>query len=217
MIKLEKISKRHEQKQILDEISLDIKSSQRVVILGKSGSGKTTLLRLIAGLETPEHGCIYIDSKLASKDGKIIIPPYKRGIGMVFQNLALWSHMNVFENISFGLKMQKVDKRKIKEQVKEMLKIMQLEGYENKNIQNLSGGEQQRVALARALITAPKVLLMDEPLSSLNIELSSILLNEILNLQKSMGFTLIYVTHSQREAKSLATQIIKIENSKIVM
>ncbi len=217
MIKLEKISKRHEQKQILDEISLDIKSSQRVVILGKSGSGKTTLLRLISGLEAPEHGCIYIDSKLASKDGKIIIPPYKRGIGMVFQNLALWSHMNVFENISFGLKMQKVDKRKIKEQVKEMLKIMQLEGYENKNIQNLSGGEQQRVALARALITAPKVLLMDEPLSSLNKSLNQDIRMNILKLQKKFGFTLIYVTHNEEEAKEIASRVIYLESGKLLV
>ena len=207
MIELKNISLTYKNNIIIKNLNLHIEKGERLVILGASGSGKTTLLRLIAGFIAPTFGEIEIDNKIVSKDKEILVPPHLRGIGMVFQDLALWPHMNVKENISFGLKINKTPKKEIEKKVKEMLSLVGLDRFENKKIEELSGGEQQRVALARALIVLPKILLMDEPLSSLNRELNIQLSKEIVTLQEKFGFTLVYVTHNEDEAKKIASRI----------
>jgi ABC-type Fe3+/spermidine/putrescine transport system ATPase subunit len=208
LIKLKDVSLTYKNNIIIKNLNLHIEKGERLVILGASGSGKTTLLRLIAGFTAPTFGEIEIDNKIVSKDKEILVPPHLRGIGMVFQDLALWPHMNVKENISFGLKINKTPKKEIEKKVKEMLSLVGLDRFENKKIDELSGGEQQRVALARSLIVLPKILLMDEPLSSLNRELNIKLSKEILTLQEKFGFTLIYVTHNEDEAKKIASKMI---------
>lgn len=207
MIKFEKVSVSYEQKVVLKEFDFHIKSKDRLVILGASGSGKTTLLRLIAGFIAPTKGTILIDNQIVSQDNQIIIPPHQRDIAMVFQDLALWTHMNVKENISFGLKIRGIAKKEIKNKVREILNLVDMNGYENREIEQLSGGQCQRIALARALVLSPKILLMDEPLSSLDRKLNRELRSEIIKLQEKLGFTLIYVTHSEEEAREIASVI----------
>ena len=213
MVSLEKISISYQDKSILKDINLQIGERERLVILGASGSGKTTLLRLIAGFIAPFKGRVLIDRQVVSKDGKIVIPPHKREVAMVFQDLALWPHMNVQENIAFGLKIKKIPKKERKEKVARMLSLVGLSGYENKHIDQLSGGEQQRIALARALILSPKVLLMDEPLSSLDRVLNERLRKEIVRLQEKFGFTLVYVTHNEEEAEEIGSRIVHLDGS----
>jgi ABC-type Fe3+/spermidine/putrescine transport system ATPase subunit len=210
MIKLKEISLKRNGKAIFNNFNLNIAPRERVVIVGESGSGKSTLLRLIAGLEYPDRGEIYIESREVTKDREILIEPYKRNLNMLFQDLALWTHLSVEGNISFGLKVQKVAKEKISQKVKEMLVLVGLEGYEKRAIETLSGGEQQRVALARALVTNPKIVLMDEPLSSLDSQRRGALSRKIVELQKLFGFTLLYVTHSQKEAEYIATKVVPL-------
>ncbi len=213
MIALENITLLYEGREVLKDFSLNIPPKERLVILGASGSGKTTLLRLIAGFVAPAKGEITINGSIVAKEGKILIPPHKRAIGMVFQDLALWPHMNVEENIAFGLKVHKVPRKTRKEKVLEMLRLVGLEGYEKRRIDQLSGGQQQRVAFARALALSPKVLLMDEPLSSLDPELNRRLRKEIVRLQEVLGFTLVYVTHSEEEAKEIGERKIILKGS----
>ena len=215
MIEVKELSFCYEEKIVLQNVTLFVKAGERLVLLGNSGSGKSTLLRLIAGFIAPTSGEILINNSLVSKNGNILTPPHKRGISMVFQDLALWNHMNVAQNIAFPLKMQKVPQIEQMQRVSEFLEIVSLKGYEERKIDELSGGEQQRVALARALINAPKVLLMDEPLSSLDEELNIRLRQEIVSLQERLGFTLVYVTHNKEEAAAIAHRIVKIENATI--
>ena len=195
---------------IIKDLNLKIEDGERLVILGSSGSGKTTLLRLIAGFIAPTSGIIEINNRVVSKDNEILVQPHLRDIGMVFQDLALWTHMNVKENISFGLKIKKIPKKEIDKKVQKILSLVDLNGFEKKRIEELSGGEQQRVALARALILSPKILLMDEPLSSLNKELNIYLRKKIVELQEKLNFTLIYVTHNEDEAKEIALRLFYI-------
>ncbi len=216
MIRLKKLSFSYENKNILDAIDLDVKAGERLVLLGGSGSGKTTILRLIAGFMAPGSGEIEIDAKLVSKEGRVIVPPYQRNVTMVFQDLALWPHMSVGENIAFGLKMHKIPAKEREEKVRSFLVLVGLPGYENKSVEALSGGEQQRVALARALVLSPKVVLMDEPLSSLDEALNQRLRKEIVALQEKLGFTLVYVTHNKEEAQEIAERIVEVNNGRIV-
>ena len=210
MIELHQLTYRDKNNIILKDINLTVPNHERLVILGSSGSGKTTLLRLIAGFTAPTSGEIRIDDSIVSREGKIIIPPDKREVAMVFQDLALWPHMNVYENIAFGLKIRNIAKKTRDTKVKEMLSLVRLAGYEKRSIEQLSGGEQQRVALARALILSPKVILMDEPLSSLDRTLNQKLRKEIIRLQEKFGFTLVYVTHNEEEAEEIATRVITL-------
>ncbi len=216
MISLHEVTLALSGQRILDNLTLDIQKAERLVILGASGSGKTTLLRLIAGFVAPDSGSVVIADSVVSKDGKIIVSPYRRGVNMVFQDLALWSHMNVEENIGFGLKMQGVSKDMREKEVAKMLETVGLQGYAKKRIHQLSGGEQQRVALARALITKPKILLMDEPLSSLDAQLNQKLRAEIVRLQESLGFTLVYVTHNETEAREISTRTVYMKEGRVV-
>ncbi len=199
----------------LDDISFEIDEGERVVILGPSGCGKTTILRLIAGFIAPDTGSISIAGELVSRDGRIIKPPEKRNLGMVFQDLALWPHLSVKGNIEFGLKAGGLPKTERDLLIREVLDLVGMAGYADRRPAELSGGQQQRVALTRALVLEPKVLLMDEPLSSLDLELNVRLRKEILGLQEKLGFTMAYVTHDQDEAFDIATRVVSMKQGRI--
>jgi len=216
MIVLEDIDVSFDERSILKDVHLKVADKERLVLLGSSGSGKTTVLRLIAGFVTPNRGRVLIDGQLASEEGKILIPPHQRNVSMVFQDLALWPHMNVSENIAFGLKIQGIPQKEREQKIRDMLFMVDLEDAGKKSIEQLSGGEKQRVALARSLVLSPKVLLMDEPLSSLDTALNVHLRTQIVKLQKELGFTLVYVTHNEAEAKEIATRVVSMRNGKIV-
>jgi ABC-type sugar transport system ATPase subunit len=211
MIHCKNITLKQEKETIFKDFSLKVKAKERLVIVGDSGAGKSTLLRLIAGFIAPNSGEIYIDNTLVTQDTNILIPPNKRDISMIFQDLALWPHLDVESNIEFGLKIQKVPKDKRQEKVKEMLAMVGLEGYEKRAIETLSGGEQQRIALARTLALSPKIILMDEPLSSLDNTRNKQLRKQIVTLQEDLGFTLVYVTHNEEEAKEIGTRIFYLK------
>ncbi len=206
MIRCKNITLKYKQKSIFKDFSLYIEDRERLVIVGESGVGKSTLLRVIAGFTPLDSGEIYIDNQLVTKDRDITIPPNRRGIGMIFQDLALWPHLDVQGNIAFGLKIKRVPKYKRKEIVEEILNMVGLQGYENRNIDRLSGGEQQRVALARTLALSPKTILMDEPLSSLDKAQNIKLRREIIKIQEDLKFTLVYVTHNENELEEIATK-----------
>jgi len=195
----------------VDHVNLEIKHGEFFTLLGPSGCGKTTFLRCIAGLELPEEGKIFFDDQDVTE-----VPPHLRNTGMVFQNYALWPHMSVFDNIAYGLKIRKVPKDEIERRVKEVLKLVKLEGLENRTPHQLSGGQQQRVALARALVINPKVLLFDEPLSNLDAKLRVEMRAELKKLQRDLGITAIYVTHDQEEAMSISDRIAVMNRGKIM-
>ena len=194
----------------VDDISLDIKPGSFVTLLGPSGCGKTTTLRMVAGFESPDKGEIYIGDQAINE-----LTPNKRDTAMVFQSYALLPHYNVFDNIAYGLKIRKVAKDEIAERVMAMLKLVELEGLEDRMTNQLSGGQQQRVALARALVVQPSVLLFDEPLSNLDAKLRVAMRTEIRRIQQTVGITAIYVTHDQSEAMSISDQIIIMNKGKI--
>jgi ABC-type Fe3+/spermidine/putrescine transport system ATPase subunit len=213
IITLKNISKSFENLPILKDISLELKKGEITTLLGSSGSGKTTILRVIAGLTTPDLGKVYIDDKLASKDKKIIVQPSDRKIGYIFQDLALWPHMSVYENISFGLEVQKADH--IKERVLNILDFFNITNLKNRYPNQLSGGQQQLVAIARSLVLNPKILLLDEPLSNLDVKLKTKMQDEILKLKEKFSVTIVYVTHDHREAFVLADEIVVLNDGKI--
>ncbi len=188
------------------DVDLDIKDNSFVTLLGPSGCGKTTTLRLIAGYLVPEHGTIDVDGRLMSAPGSVV-PPEGRGMGMVFQNYAVWPHKTVFENVVFGLKLRKVPAAAARKQVEETLALVNLAGLEARYPNELSGGQQQRVALARSLVVEPSILLLDEPLSNLDAKLRERMRTELKELQRRTGITFVYVTHDQAEALALSDQI----------
>lgn len=211
MVEIENIVKVFGKVTAVNNVSLKINEGEFVSLLGPSGCGKTTLLRMIGGLENPTSGNIYLQGKLINK-----IKAHKRPINMVFQRYALFPHMNVFENIAFGPKIKKVPKNEIKKKVTEMLKLVRLEGFENRMSNELSGGQCQRVAVARALINEPLVLLLDEPLGALDLKLRKVMQIELRNIQRSLGGTFIYVTHDQEEALVLSDRIMIMNDGNIV-
>ena len=188
---------------VLDRLNLSIGDGEFVTLLGSSGCGKTTTLRVIAGFIQPQSGEVFFDGKSVAG-----LPPYKRPVNTIFQRYALFPNYNVYENIAFGLKLKKVPKDEIKERVTEMLRLVNLSGFENRSVTRLSGGQQQRVAIARALINQPKVLLLDEPLAALDLKLRKDMQNELKNMQKKLGITFIYVTHDQEEALSMSDTVV---------
>ncbi len=209
LIEMEKITKRFGPVLAVDHFSLTIKAGEFLTLLGPSGCGKTTVLRMIAGLEIPDEGSIKIKGeKVFSASEGIYVPPGKRGIGLVFQSYALWPHMTVFENVAFGLEVQKFDSQSLKERVNTSLEYMQLQGLDKRYPQELSGGQQQRVALARMLVTRPSIFLMDEPLSNLDAKLRMEMRTEIKRLHWEAKASTIYVTHDQNEALTMATKIV---------
>jgi ABC-type Fe3+/spermidine/putrescine transport system ATPase subunit len=213
-IEIQNLLKRFKDVIAVNRIQLEIDKGEMLTLLGPSGCGKTTTLRCIAGLEKPEEGDIIIDGQPMLSQG--FVPSSKRGIGMVFQNYAVWPHMKVFSNIVYGLKLQKISKPKIREQAQKVLELVGLTGLEDRYPAQLSGGQQQRVALARALVTNPKVLLLDEPLSNLDAKLREELRFEIKSLVRRMGITAVYVTHDQAEAMVISDRIAVMDSGNVV-
>jgi ABC-type Fe3+/spermidine/putrescine transport system ATPase subunit len=216
-ISFDRVTKHYGQKPVLADFSLDIQEGDRVVIFGHSGCGKTTVLRLLAGFITPDQGTIVLDGKMVAKDGRSLIDPEERHVGMVFQDLALWPHLMVRGNLEFGLKARGIDKPEREERISVILRMLEMADYVSAKPAELSGGQRQRVALARALVLHPKILLMDEPFSSLDFELNLRLRKELLKIHGQIGFTLIYVTHSFEEAADLASYIVLMKNGQITM
>ena len=210
IIELKNISKSFGEEDILENFSVEIARHEFVTILGPSGCGKTTMLRLIGGFETPDNGQVLFDGEDITN-----LPPYKRRLNTVFQKYALFPHMNVFDNVAFGLTIKKIDKKIIKEKVSEVLKLVNLSGFEKRNVDSLSGGQQQRIAIARALVNEPEVLLLDEPLGALDLKLRQEMQLELKKIQKKLGITFIYVTHDQEEALTMSDEIIVMNNGKI--
>ena len=209
-VRIAVISKRFGDVAALEEASLDITRGEILTLLGPSGSGKTTLLNLIAGFLAPDAGSIHIDGQPVTD-----VPPYKREIGLLFQNYALFPHMNVAANVGYGLKMRGVAKAEIQRRVGEVLALVRLTGYESRKPRQLSGGQQQRVALARALAISPKVLLLDEPFSALDKNLRASMQLELKDIQRRLGVTTVFVTHDQSEALSLSDRIVVLSDGRI--
>jgi iron(III) transport system ATP-binding protein len=213
-IEIKNLLKRYKKVVAVNHIDLEVKEGEMITLLGPSGCGKTTTLRCIAGLETPEEGDIVIDGRPMISEG--FVHSSNRGIGMVFQNYAVWPHMKVVNNVAYGLKLQKIPKNVARQRALEALKLVGLEGLGDRYPSQLSGGQQQRVALARALVRNPKVLLLDEPLSNLDAKLRERMRFEIKSLVHRMGITSVYVTHDQAEAMVISDRIAVMDSGNIV-
>ena len=210
-VRTENLRKQFGDVQAVKDANLHIAKGEFYTFLGPSGCGKTTLLRMLAGFTSADSGSIYFDDQIVND-----IPPWKRNVGMVFQNYALWPHMNVFENIAFGLRERGIAKSEIQGRVERSLKMVNLEGHDKRRPSQLSGGQQQRVALARTLVTEPGLLLLDEPLSNLDAKLRVQMREELLRLQRELGITTIYVTHDQEEALITSTRIAVMSEGEII-
>lgn len=203
LINLVDISKQYDGTTVLDQLNLEIFENQFVTLLGPSGCGKTTTLRIIGGFETPDAGRVIFDGKDITQ-----VPPHKRALNTVFQKYALFTHMNIGENIAFGLKIKGKSKSYIQDKIKYALKLVNLEGFEKRMPDSLSGGQQQRIAIARAIVNEPKVLLLDEPLGALDLKLRQDMQYELIRLKNELGITFIYVTHDQEEALTMSDNIV---------
>lgn len=210
IIKLENLVFNYDGEPVLDGINLFIHDKEFVTFLGPSGCGKTTTLRIIGGFIYPHSGNVYFDGKLINE-----LPPHKREVNTVFQRYALFPHLNVFDNVAFGLKLKKLDKREINQRVKEMLEIVNLKGFDKRKVNQLSGGQQQRVAIARALVNHPKVLLLDEPLGALDLKLRKEMQLELKKIQQRLEITFIYVTHDQEEALTMSDTVVVMKDGEI--
>lgn len=210
LIELKNLTKEFDGQVVLKGIYLDIHENEFMTLLGPSGCGKTTTLRIVGGFEEANSGEVLFDGIDISA-----LPPYKREVNTVFQKYALFPHMNVFDNIAFGLKIKKMDKDIIEQKVLRILELVNLKGYENRYISQLSGGQQQRVAIARALVNEPKVLLLDEPLGALDLKLRKTMQIELKNIQKEVGITFVYVTHDQEEALTMSDTIVVMNDGAI--
>ena len=211
LIEFRNIVKSFDNQVILKGVNLDIYEKEFVTLLGPSGCGKTTLLRILGGFLDADEGSVMFDGEEISQK-----PPYERELNTVFQKYALFPHLSVYENIAFGLKIKKMSKDVIEQKVMKMLKLIGLEGYENRNITRLSGGQQQRVAIARALVNEPKVLLLDEPLAALDLKLRKEMQYELKRIQQEVGITFIFVTHDQEEALTMSDSIVVMKNGEIM-
>ncbi len=210
LIEIKNLSKEFDGEIVLKEIDLTIKENEFVTLLGPSGCGKTTILRILAGFEKPTTGDILFEGQ-----SFLHLPPNKRHVNTVFQRYALFPHLNVFENVAFGLRIKKMKEKDIVQKVKQMLKLVKLENFEHRSVNRLSGGQQQRVAIARALVNEPKVLLLDEPLAALDLKLRQEMQYELKEMQMETGITFIYVTHDQEEALTMSDTIVVINNGLI--
>ena len=210
VVSLKDINFKYSNEVILNHINLDIYDKEFITLLGPSGCGKTTTLRIIAGFETPQEGEVFFDGEKVND-----LPPYKRNVNTVFQKYALFPHLNVFDNVAFGLKLKKLPKKEIEEKVKRMLAIVDLKGYEKRPVKALSGGQQQRVAIARALVCDPKLVLLDEPLGALDLKLRKDMQIELKQLQQKTQKTFVYVTHDQEEALTMSDRVVVMNNGVI--
>ncbi len=210
LIELKNLTKNFEDQQVLRGIDLNVYENEFLTLLGPSGCGKTTTLRIIAGFEEADSGQVLFDGKDISA-----LPPYKRPVNTVFQKYALFPHMNVFDNIAFGLNIRKADKQEIRRKVEAMLALVGLEGFGSRDVTLLSGGQQQRVAIARALVNEPKVLLLDEPLGALDARIRKQMQMELKKIQREVGITFIYVTHDQEEALSMSDTVVVMNEGMI--
>ncbi|MEG1448584.1 MAG: ABC transporter ATP-binding protein, partial [Oscillospiraceae bacterium] len=210
IISLKDLVVEYDGERILNGLSLDIRDEEFVTFLGPSGCGKTTTLRIIGGFIEPNEGSVFFDGKKING-----VPPHKRNVNTVFQRYALFPHMNVYDNVAFGLKLKKMDKKEIEKKVSRMLELVNLKGYERRYIEQLSGGQQQRIAIARALVNEPKVLLLDEPLGALDLKLRKGMQIELKKLQEELKITFIYVTHDQEEALTMSDRVIVMNNGEI--
>jgi len=214
---LKNITKRYGDDIAVNNFNAEIHQNELITIVGPSGCGKTTTLRMIAGFIDPTEGQITLDGvDLVNKEKNVYTEPEKRGIGMVFQSYAVWPHMNVFKNVSYPLKLRKVNKEEMTRRTREVLRLVHLEKYENSFVHELSGGQQQRVALARALVMEPRLLLLDEPLSNLDAALRETMRSEIKEIQRKTGITIINVTHDQIEAMTMSDRVIIMSKGNIV-
>jgi len=214
-ITLAEITKRFGSHLALDNVSIDVASGNTAVVLGPSGCGKTTLLRIIAGLEVPETGEVILNGVTVSAARRIIVPPHGRRLGFVFQDLALWPHLTVGENLDFVLGSAHVSRSDRSRRTREALALVRIERFSTRYPHQLSGGEQQRVALARAIVGQPHVLLLDEPLSSLDPDLRTELRSELVRLQRSLALTMVYVTHDREDAAALAGRVVEMRGGRI--
>ncbi len=210
IIDLKNISVKLGDAQILENLSMYIRDKEFITLLGPSGCGKTTTLRIIAGFLEPDSGEVVFENKVING-----VPPHKRQVNTIFQRYALFPHLNVYENIAFGLRVKKMKEQEIKDTVTEMLSLVNLKGFERRNINSLSGGQQQRVAIARALAVKPRVLLLDEPLGALDLKLRKDMQVELKNIQQRLGITFIYVTHDQEEALSMSDTVVVMDGGVI--
>ena len=210
-VTIKNLTKSFGSSQVLKEFNEVFRDGEFVTLLGPSGCGKTTMLRMIAGFEIPTTGEIWIDDKLVS-GGKTFLPPEKRDIGMVFQSYAVWPHMNVFDNVAYPLQIKHVKREEIRTRVDKILETVHLTRYADRLPNQLSGGQQQRIALARALVAEPNLLLLDEPLSNLDAKLRESMRFEIKDITKSLGISVVYVTHDQTEAMAMSDRIFLINN-----
>jgi iron(III) transport system ATP-binding protein len=216
LISLNAVTKRFGQHEAVSHVTLEIGQSEALVILGPSGCGKTTLLRLIAGLEVPDEGEIQLAGRRVARDGQSVVPAHERGIGFVFQDLALWPHLTIQQQLDFVLASARVPRQERPHRIAEALKRVRIESFAARYPHELSGGEQQRAALARALVGQPRLLLLDEPLSSLDTELRASVRADLAELQRSLHVTAIYVTHDRDDAVVLANRIVQMRAGRIV-
>ena len=209
LLELKNIKKGFGETDVLNGITLSIEKGEFITFLGASGCGKTTTLRIIAGLEAPDSGTVFLDGKDVTA-----VPPNQRDVNTVFQNYALFPHLNVEGNVGYGLKIKRVPKAEIKKKVAEILELVQLTGYEKRMPSELSGGQKQRVAIARALVNSPKLLLLDEPLGALDLKLRRTMQLELKRLQKKLGITFLYITHDQEEAINMSDRIVVMKDGR---
>ena len=217
-LKIQNIVKKYPTATAVNDVTIQVEDGELLTVVGPSGCGKTTLLRMVAGFIVPTAGKIMLDDKVLfdDSDKKLLVTPEERDIGMVFQSYAVWPHMNVFDNVAYPLKLRKMDKNLIHEKVMATLKVVHLGGYEKRMAYELSGGQQQRVALARALVMKPKLLLLDEPLSNLDAALREEMRSEIKEIQRTLGITIINVTHDQIEAMTMSDKVAVMKQGDLI-
>jgi ABC-type Fe3+/spermidine/putrescine transport system ATPase subunit len=209
------VTKRHGHRPVVDAASLQVQAGESIVIVGPSGSGKTTLLRLVAGLEQPDEGDVWLDGRRVSAPCQILVPPYERGLGFVFQDLALWPHMTVSRHLEFVLNARHLSAFDRQTRVRDALALVRIDQMAERYPHQLSGGEQQRAALARAVVTRPRLLLLDEPLSNLDPDLRTVLRGELVRIRRELRLTVLHVTHDRAEAAELADRVVCMRAGRI--